>query len=337
MNSKHVENKRIIKALNDKVYGTSAGAIENIVNEYYHEDVCWNGPQPFNKLEGRKTMLEVFWKPLLTAFPDVQKDVYMHLAGNDPQDINKDWVVSSGNYVGTFENDWLDIPASKGSVWIRFMEFNRMVDGKIKETYTLIDILDLMRQVGYKFVKSLAPEINIPGPSTNDGVLMGECDEEESKKSFKIVYDMIYEGLLSFKDKGLGNMGMEKYFCKDFMWYGPCGIGSTRGIRGFENYHQNPFLKAVPDRTIIDEKRAIFADGKYTALFEWKGFVATHTGNDWLGLPATGKSVIMRCFDLYRREGEYIAENWVLMDMIDILLQIGVDIFDRLRNRKYII
>ncbi|GAA0182934.1 hypothetical protein SH2C18_52100 [Clostridium sediminicola] len=208
-----------------------------------------------------------------------------------------------------------------------------------KHLSTLIDIFDLMRQAGYKFVKSLAPEINIPGPATNDGVLMGTCDEEESKKSYQIMYDMIFGGLMSFEEKGMGKMGMEKYFGKDFMWYGPCGIGSTRGVKGFEKYHQGPFLKAVPDRRLIDDvdDRIYFGEGKYATLLEWTGFVATHTGNDWLGIPATGKPIVMRNADLYRREGDYLVENWVFLDIIDILLQLGVDIFDRLRNKKYIL
>lgn len=337
MSIKNVENKKIIKSFHDKIYGASVDTIESILYEYYHEDANWYGSQPFNELQGRKTLLETFWKPFLTAFPDVQKDVYMHFSGNDPETIDDDWVVSSGNYVGTFKNDWLDIPPTKGLVWIRFVEFNRVVDGKIAETYTMIDILDLMRQAGLTFVKSLAPEINIPGPSTHDGVIIGKCDEEESKKSFQIVYDMTYKGILSFKDKGIGNMGLEKYFSKDFMWYGPCGIGSTRGLNGFEEYHQKPFLKAVPDRNLIHEKRGCFAEGKYCALYEWRGFVATHTGNDWLGVPATNKPIVMRCMDLYRRDGEYLAKNWVFLDMIDILLQMGIDVFDRLRNKKYLL
>lgn len=339
MSTRHIENKEIIKNFNDRIYGASVETIESIVNEYYHEDVKWYGPQPFNELEGKQALVDTFWKPFLAAIPDVQKDVYMHFAGNDPLFMDRDWVISSGNFVGTFENDWLDIPATKGSVWIRFVEFNKMVDGKIAQTFTLIDIFDLMRQAGFKFVKSLAPEINIPGPATHDGVIMGECDEEESKKSFQLVYDMIWKGLESFGEVEVNKLGMERYWHKDFMWYGPCGIGSTRGIKGFQEYHQKPFLKAVPDRTTVEDEdeRAFFAEGKYCAYIGWTGLAATHTGPDWLGVPSTGNRIVMRCADLYRREGDYLAENWVFLDIIDILLQMGVDVFDRLRNKKYLL
>ena len=41
---------------------------------------------------------------------------------------------------------------------------------------------------------------------------------------------------------------MVKHWHPNFMWYGPAGIGTTRGMKGFEDYHQIPFLVAFPDR-----------------------------------------------------------------------------------------
>lgn len=338
MSASYLKNKEIIKNFNEKIHGASIETIDNIIKDYYHEGLCWNGPQPFNKLEGREELLEKFWKPFLKAFPDVQKDVYFHFAGSDPMhQSEKEWVVTSGNFVGTFESDWLDIPATKGSVWIRYVEFNRIEDDKIKETFTLIDILDLMRQAGFTYINSLAPEIIIPGPATNDGVVMEDCDELQSNNTRQLIYNMLTKGLSSFKDVGLGNMGSERYFDKDFMWYGPCGIGSTRGIKGFEEYHQNPFLKSLPDRgqSKTNSDRTIFAEGKYCALFTWATFTATHTVSEWLGMPATNKHITMRCIDIYRTDGDKILENWVFLDMIDILLYMGIDVFELLRNKKY--
>ena len=214
----------------------------------------------------------------------------------------------------------------------RFVEFNRLEDGKIRETFTLLDIFDVMRQAGLRFNKALAPEIVTPGPWTNDGIIIGGRDEDESRKSYDLVRDMIFRGLMSFKDKGIGKMGLEHYFKADFMWYGPAGIGTTIGIKGFEEYHQKPFLKAFPDR-LTEEKEesgAMFAEGNYCGLFVWKSFYGTHTGADWLGLEPTGKHIVMRCFDLYRLEGGQIVENWVYMDIIDILKQMDIDVFAQL-------
>jgi predicted ester cyclase len=126
-------------------------------------------------------------------------------------------------------------------------------------------------------------------------------------------------------------MGMEEYWHEDFMWYGPAGIGTTRGIDGFQEFHQGPFLEAFPDRE-VGHHDARLAEGTYCASTGWPAVVGTHLGDGWLGLPATGNHVDMRVIDVWRREGDLLAENWVFIDMIDLLDQIGVDIFERLRT-----
>jgi hypothetical protein len=37
--------------------------------------------------------------------------------------------------------------------------------------------------------------------------------------------------------------------------------------------------------------------------------------------------------DWWRREGDLLVENWVFIDMIDLFLQLGVDLFERLQSR----
>ena len=41
----------------------------------------------------------------------------------------------------------------------------------------------------------------------------------------------------------------------------------------------------------------------------------------------------MRVADWWRREGDTLRENWVLIDLPDLLLQMGVDLFGRLREQ----
>ncbi|MFB6252965.1 MAG: ester cyclase, partial [Halobellus sp.] len=209
--------------------------------------------------------------------------------------------------------------------------FHRFEGDRIAETRILIDVLDVLRQVGYRFVPSLAPEIVIPGPATQDGILLDEQDDAASAKTMELVEGMLFDGLNSYDEHGLENMGMEEYWHEDFIWYGPAGIGSTRGIDGFQEFHQNPFLQAFPDREVGHHDCRI-AEGIYCASTGWPAVVGTHLGDGWLGLPSTGNAVDMRVIDVWRREGDLLAENWVFIDMIDLLQQMGVDVFERLRN-----
>ncbi|WP_311172157.1 ester cyclase [Halobellus ordinarius] len=328
MTTQRTENKQSVDEFSSRVCETTADSVEDLLAEYVHENVEWHGPAPIDELAGRTELVEEFWRPLLRAFPDLEKNDYVLFGGEFEGD---EWVCATGTFVGTFENDWLDIPATGHATWLRYGEFHRFEDGKIVETRTIIDVLDVLRQAGYRFVPSLASEVIIPGPSTQDGVLLEPQDEEDSRQTMELVEGMLFDGLNSYEEQGLENMGMEQYWHEDFMWYGPAGIGSTRGIEGFQEFHQNPFLEAFPDRE-VGHHDARLAEGNYCASTGWPAVVGTHLGDGFLGLPATGNSADMRVIDVWRREGDLLAENWVFIDLIDLLDQLGVDVFERLRN-----
>ena len=49
-----------------------------------------------------------------------------------------------------------------------------------------------------------------------------------------------------------------------------------------------------------------------------------------MGIAPPGKEVLMRSLDFWRLEDGLIRENWVLVDLLDVYAQIGVDVFARL-------
>jgi steroid delta-isomerase-like uncharacterized protein len=115
--------------------------------------------------------------------------------------------------------------------------------------------------------------------------------------------------------------GMEEYWTEDMVWYGPAGIGTKRGLKDFQENHQRPFLHAFSDKHATDDIR--IAEGEYVAATGYQ--YATHTG-DYLGLPASGKRVKIRYMDFWRVEGDKLVENWVLIDILDFLEQLGYDV-----------
>ena len=44
----------------------------------------------------------------------------------------------------------------------------------------------------------------------------------------------------------------------------------------------------------------------------------------------TGKPVEMRVVDIYRRQGDKLAENWVFIDLLHFWKQQGLDILERM-------
>ncbi|GAA0182581.1 hypothetical protein SH2C18_49350 [Clostridium sediminicola] len=330
MSKERIENKQRVYDFSEKIYEANLETIDSVLDEYFHQEAVWYGSHPFNTLAGLQSISNDFYKPLLRSFPDMQKIDDMLLSGLF-KETEGEWVSTKGHFVGTFAEDFLDIPATKGVVYIRFGEFHKIEDGKIIETRIILDILDLIRQAGFKFFKSLGVEMVYPAPATQDGILLGEADDTESVKTLKVVEDMIY-GALRDEEREEGN-GIDLYFHKDFMWYGPSGIGTCRGIEGFMKYHEGPFCKALPDWQGGNHITR-YAEGKYCSFVGWPSIYATHTGDGLLGLPATNKKFTMRVMDFYRSEGDLLVENWVYIDMIHFLKQIGVDIFHRLKNNK---
>jgi hypothetical protein len=45
----------------------------------------------------------------------------------------------------------------------------------------------------------------------------------------------------------------------------------------------------------------------------------------------------MRVMDFWRRDGDRFRENWVLIDIPELLLQMGFDLFAQIRNRDIVV
>ena len=51
-----------------------------------------------------------------------------------------------------------------------------------------------------------------------------------------------------------------------------------------------------------------------------------------MGLPASDRQTEMRVVDIYRREGDKLAENWIFIDLLHFLSLQGLDILGRTRQ-----
>lgn len=55
----------------------------------------------------------------------------------------------------------------------------------------------------------------------------------------------------------------------------------------------------------------------------------TVSGDGWLGINPDGSKITMRSLDFWRVEKGRIKENWVLIDMLHVWAQLGVDVLAR--------
>ena len=329
------KKQRIIDIMQNLV-NTPIDSLNDVIQDSYHANAEVNVTHPINELNGLDTFKSQLWEPLRHAMPDVERRDDL-VAGGRYRDTN--WIGCMGHYVGTFDNDWLGIPASRGVINVRFAEGHELRDGKIATSYVFIDFLDLMRQVGiWLIAPSLGREMRWLPPMTHDGVILSPQDETISKQSIDRILKMhaalgFYNGQPPTREV-LDEMEMVKHWHPNFMWYGPAGIGTTRGLFGFEDYHQMPFLVAFPDRGGSEKGHFIrIGDGYYAVTGGWGYLRMTHTGNDFLGMPPTNKQLNMRVMDFYRCDDETIVENWIPIDIPHVLLQMGVDVFGRMRHQ----
>ena len=286
---------------------------------------------PFGDLT-TDSFYDTCFKPLQTAFPDVERRDAIYVSGITPD--GSAWFGSCGSYVGTFVAPFLDIPPTGHLAHMRFHEFYRILNGKVIEVQAIWDIPELMMQANaWPMAPSLGREWAIPTPMTQDGLVDRPDNITRANQSLTHVMDML-SALSRHPTEPVEAMELERYWHPKMSWYGPAGIGTARGISGFRNWHQIPFLNAMPDRgQYKDEVSAhFFAEGDYVAVTGWPDMVQTVTCDGWLGIVPNGQKITLRSLDFWRIEQGKIRENWVLVDLLDVYNQLGVDVFARLRE-----
>ena len=281
---------------------------------------------PFETLDNWQTYLETALLPLFQAIPDLERRDTIVLSGKDH--AGQTWVGCCGYWTGVFEKPFLGIPQTGHHMAMRFHEFYRIEDNRVVEVQALWDIPELMMQAGvWPMSPSLGREWHVPGPATQDGLTIAGSGDTAKQ----IVGDML-TGLSRFDTGGVEAMDLPRYWHPGCSWYGPSGIGTARGIAGFRNWHQIPFLKAMPDRVGNKDTGHFFGEGNYVGFTGWPGMHMTISGDGFLGIPPSNTKITMRSLDFWRVQDGLIRENWVLVDLLHVYAQLGVDVLSRMRE-----
>jgi steroid delta-isomerase-like uncharacterized protein len=90
------------------------------------------------------------------------------------------------------------------------------------------------------------------------------------------------------------------------------------GVEGFKLII-GMFRTAFPDITVTLDDALAEGDRVVTRGV----FTGTHKG-EFMGIPATGKKVAVKYLDIWRLENGKCKENWVQMDMLGLMQQLGV-------------
>ena len=311
------------------LHTATAETVEAVLARYHHESVQWYGVYPFQEQQGCAALAEVFWKPFLHAWTQVQRRPDVFMAGTSEID-GTDWVISMGHFMGLLDRPWLGLPATRKLACLRYAEFHQVQDGRITRGAFFCDLIGLMYQLG---LSPLPPQTGAsfvyPGPRTHDGLLLEPQDPDASVQTLALVNRMIAD--LSALNQSGNDFPPPEYLAQtwhsDMVWYGPAGIGATYTIERYQEQHQYPFRSGLKGKT-FNGHLCRLAEGNYAGFFGWPNLTNQPCGG-FLGLPASTTAADMRVVDIYRREGDKLAENWVFIDLPWWLKQQGVDVLER--------
>lgn len=326
--------KSVVRAYHDGLDSAEVSHLGDLLRRFVSADYRWRGSYPLGeRLDAEQVQASVL-EPLWQAFPTRQwrRDIFFagHNDAGDPAEV---WTCSMGHLMGLFDRPWLDIPPTGRIASLRFAEFHQVRADRIVQTGLFLDVIGLMQQAGYN---PLPPSTGIyfiyPGPRTHDGLLFGDSDPAEGVATLALLNRMIAD--LDALNRSGQDRCPPEYLARtwhtDMVWYGPAGIGASMSIPRYQHQHQYPFREGLTDK-VYHGHVARLAEGNYAGFFGWPNLTNRPTGC-FLGLPASGIASEMRVVDIYRREGDRLAENWVFIDIPWYLKQQGLDIFARMRE-----
>jgi predicted ester cyclase len=139
MSEDNETNKAAIRRLHDATNSGDPELISKTIDELFEPEVLIRTPLPI-EATGAQAVKEVFAR-LLRVFPDVQVTIEDLIAEDDK-------VVSRNRVTGTHRGDLMGhAPTGKPITYNEIFVF-RFADGRVAETWGVVDVFSVMRQLG---------------------------------------------------------------------------------------------------------------------------------------------------------------------------------------------
>ena len=319
------ENKKVYQTFLDSF---DAGSVEQAVAAHFAPNAAVNASHPINKATAGTGYFTDIIAPIMAAFQGCTRQNYILIGGAY---LGTEWVTSTGYFHGHFNQPLFGIPPSGKLAFLRFGEFHRMENGKIVESHVYLGFAELIIALGkWPLAPSNGYEGVVPGPATHDGIVLDASDPATSRATADLVEGMLKK--LATRDES-----WRPYWHERMVWYGPGALGSYHGLNAFRTF-QRPFEETFEGWG--DGAEAGFegvgsnckaGDGEYAFLHGWRQLTGVQV-KPFLGLPATQKRVFMRDCDWWRCTDGKIIENWCMLDIPHVLMQLGYDLFDEVEK-----
>jgi steroid delta-isomerase-like uncharacterized protein len=132
-------NKATVRRIDDVLNSGDLELISKTIDELMAPDALIHTPLRIDATGAE--LAKQLWATLLRAYPDLHVAIEDLIAEGDK-------VVSRNTVTGTHQGEYMGLPPTGRSVTYNEVIINRFVDGRIVETWAVVDVLSQMRQLG---------------------------------------------------------------------------------------------------------------------------------------------------------------------------------------------
>jgi predicted ester cyclase len=135
--SKTAETRSVVEAMVD---GLNDHKIKGMA-DFFHPGFRWMGNAGCGTKHGLKEFQDNWQRPFQAAFSD-------KVATDESRIVQGEWMAAFGAQIATHSGEFMGIPPTGKRVEIRYMDFWKVVDGKIVDNWVMVDFPHVMRQLG---------------------------------------------------------------------------------------------------------------------------------------------------------------------------------------------
>ncbi len=286
------KNKAVVEGfMNDVCNARQLGRL----GEFFAEDYVEHRPAPGAPpgIEGLRAMLG----QMEEAFPDVVHTI--------------DDIVASGDLVGfratvagTHKGSMMGMPATGKEISVAAIGIVRVKDGKIIEHWGNSDDVRMMRQLG------MVPDEGVP-PAPPEAAPDRLIRDTSVPNDDALATTARWLEVFDHEDYDV----LDELIADGYQDHGPAiGLSDVQAMKDFMAQLKGAF----PD--MVTKVEATVAEGGMVAT-HWSATM-THTG-DFMGMPATGKTVHMTGSMFDRVSGGQIHDHWEIVDEMAMMAQLG--------------
>jgi hypothetical protein len=137
--AQETRNKATFKRFHDAVNTGDVELISKTIDEVVEPDALIHTPLPI-EATGAQALKQV-WPMLLRGLPDARITIEDLIAEGDK-------VVSRNSVTGTHQGEYMGLPPTGKSVTYNEIFILRFVNGRVAETWGVVDVLSQLKQLG---------------------------------------------------------------------------------------------------------------------------------------------------------------------------------------------